>query len=74
MLYYLLAIICKEEVIILANEKISIIDDNKKPIAIILTLALPIFLENVLMSLVGAIDTAMVGSLGANATASVSIS
>lgn len=74
MLYYQLVTIYKEEVTILANGKISIIDDNKKPIAIILTLALPIFLENVLMSLVGAIDTAMVGSLGANATASVSIS
>jgi putative efflux protein, MATE family len=55
------------------DKKISIIDENKTPLSIIITLALPILLENILMSLVNAVDTAMVGSLGATATAGVSI-
>lgn len=37
-------------------------------------LAWPVFLEQILVSLVSYVDTAMVGSMGANATAAVSIS
>lgn len=52
----------------------SIVDDSRNPWMTILILAWPIFLEQVLTSLVQAVDTAMVGSLGAIATTSVSIS
>ena len=52
----------------------SIVDDNRNPWLTIIFLAWPIFLEQVLTSLVMAIDTAMVGSMGAVATTSVSIS
>ena len=52
----------------------SIVDNNRNPWLTIIFLAWPIFLEQVLTSLVMAIDTAMVGSMGAVATTSVSIS
>ncbi|MBQ6867201.1 MAG: MATE family efflux transporter, partial [Clostridia bacterium] len=50
------------------------VDESANPWKIIILLAWPIFLEQILVSLVQAVDTAMVGSLGANATASVAIS
>lgn len=53
---------------------VSVTDPNSNPIQVIVMLAWPIFLEQVLVSLVQSVDTAMVGSLGAAATASVSIS
>ena len=53
---------------------VSVTDPTSNPFSVIITLAWPIFLEQVLVSLVQSIDTAMVGSLGANATASVAIS
>ena len=53
---------------------VSVTDPNSKPIQVIVMLAWPIFLEQVLVSLVQSVDTAMVGSLGAAATASISIS
>ena len=49
-------------------------DESANPWKIIILLAWPIFLEQILVSLVQAVDTAMVGSLGANATASIAIS
>lgn len=52
----------------------NLIDDRIKPTRAILTLAWPVFIEQVLSTLVQSVDTAMVGSLGASATASVSIS
>ena len=52
----------------------SIVDESRSPWSTILILAWPIFLEQVLTSLVQAVDTAMVGSMGAIATTSVSIS
>lgn len=52
----------------------SIVDENRNPWLTILALSWPIFLEQVLTSLVQAVDTAMVGSMGAVATTSVSIS
>ena len=51
----------------------SILDENNSPLSVILMLAWPIFVEQVLVALVGAVDTAMVGSLGAAATAAVAI-
>ena len=56
------------------NKSYSIVDDSRSPWLTILLLAWPIFLEQVLTSLVQAVDTAMVGSMGAIATTSVSIS
>ena len=53
---------------------VSVTDPTSNPISVIVTLAWPIFIEQILVSLVQSIDTAMVGSLGANATASVAIS
>lgn len=53
---------------------VSAADPTRNPISVILMLAWPIFLEQVLTALVQSVDTAMVGSLGAAATASVSIS
>lgn len=53
---------------------VSVTDQSKHPLLIIVMLAWPIFVEQVLVSLVQSVDTAMVGALGANATASVSIS
>ena len=46
---------------------VSVTDPTSNPFSVIITLAWPIFLEQVLVSLVQSIDTAMVGSLGANA-------
>lgn len=58
----------------MTKEKFSLVDDQRSPWVTIILLAWPIFLEQVLNSLAQAVDTAMVGSLGAIATASVSIS
>lgn len=54
-------------------KNISLVDDQRPPWITILTLAWPILLEQFLTSLSQAVDTAMVGSLGAIATTSVSI-
>lgn len=56
------------------GQKVSVIDESRRPSLTILMLAWPVFIEQILVSLVGYVDTAMVGSLGANATAAVSIS
>ncbi len=58
----------------MSRQSYSIVDDKRSPWLTILILAWPIFVEQVLTSLVQAVDTAMVGSLGAVATTSVSIS
>ena len=58
----------------MSRNTISLIDDNRSPWQTILLLAWPIFVEQVLSSLVHTVDTAMVGSLGKIATASVAIS
>jgi len=56
------------------EKSFSIVDENQNPWKIILLLAWPILIEQILVSLVQTIDTAMVGSLGKVATASVAIS
>ncbi len=58
----------------MSKKTFSIVDESANPWKIIILLAWPIFVEQILVSLVQAVDTAMVGSLGANATASVAIS
>ena len=51
-----------------------LIDDRVKPSTTIFLLAWPVLIEQILSTLVHSVDTAMVGSLGKVATASVSIS
>lgn len=53
---------------------VNYVDGSRSPLHNILLLTWPIFLENVLTTLVGYADTAMVGTMGAYATAAVSIS
>ena len=57
-----------------AERRAILLDENRSPVRNIIWLAWPIFLENLLLTLVSYADTAMVGSLGAYATAAVSIS
>ena len=47
-----------------------LIDDRVKPSTTIFLLAWPVLVEQILSTLVHSVDTAMVGSLGAVATAS----
>ncbi len=54
--------------------KLNLTDESRSPVRIILYLTWPLFLEQILTTLVSYADTAMVGALGVNATASVSIS
>lgn len=56
------------------KQRLDITDSSLSPYRIILWLAWPLFLEQILGTLVSFVDTAMVGSLGVNATASISIS
>lgn len=56
------------------SKQLNIIDESQKPYITILLLAWPVFVEQIFSTLVSFIDTAMVGSLGAEATASISIS
>ena len=58
----------------MANKNMHLIDERIKPSTTILMLAWPVLVEQILSTLVHSIDTAMVGSLGAVATAAVSIS
>lgn len=56
------------------NKAINLVDENSNLTKNILILVWPVFLEQVLTTLISYADTAMVGSLGANATAAVTIS
>lgn len=53
---------------------LDLTDESRSPIRVILHLTWPLFVEQILSTLVSYADTAMVGALGVNATASVSIS
>ena len=56
-----------------SRNTVNIFDPNKKPIQIVFALAWPIFIENILSTLLHYVDAAMVGQLGAYATAAVSL-
>ena len=56
------------------RRNINVTDESNSVIKTIFLLAWPVFLEQIFTTLIGYADTAMVGSLGANATASVTIS
>lgn len=64
----------EKERVIMSKQNHSIVDSPHSPWMTIILLAWPILVEQVLTSLVHAVDTAMVGSLGKVATASVAIS
>ena len=53
---------------------VDILDETRKPYKTIFMLAWPVFVEQISTTLVNFVDTAMVGSLGKEATASISIS
>ena len=54
--------------------QINVLDESRKPYSTIFMLAWPVFVEQISTTLVNFVDTAMVGSLGKEATASISIS
>lgn len=58
----------------MARQKMDLTDESRSPLKAILWLAWPLFVEQILSTLVSVADTSMVGALGVNATASVSIS
>ena len=58
----------------MAKARIDYTDESRSPFKTIVLLAWPVFLEQIFTTLVSYADTAMVGSLGAWATASVTIS
>ncbi len=58
----------------MAAKSINVADESRSVFKTIVLLAWPVFLEQILTTLVSYADTAMVGSLGATATAAVSIS
>lgn len=55
------------------SRTLDLTNENQSPIKIIIALAWPLFLEQILSTLVSFADTAMVGALGVTATAAVSI-
>ena len=58
----------------MAKTQLDLTDERYSPIKVITWLAWPLFIEQILATLVSFVDTAMVGRLGAAASASISIS
>ncbi len=58
----------------MARQKLDLTDERQSPYKVILLLAWPLFIEQILSTLVTLADQAMVGSLGVQATAAISIS
>lgn len=58
----------------MARQKLDLTDERQSPYKVILLLAWPLFIEQILSTLVSLADQAMVGSLGVQATAAISIS
>lgn len=56
------------------KKQLNVLDESRSPFMTILLLAWPVFVDQIFTTLVSFADTAMVGSLGAEATASISIS
>lgn len=53
---------------------VDVLDESRKPYQTIFMLAWPVFVEQISTTLVNFVDTAMVGSMGKEATAAISIS
>lgn len=58
----------------MARKSFDLTDEHISPVKVILLLSWPLFLEQILTTLVNYADTAMVGALGPAATAAVSVS
>ena len=58
----------------MAKQRLDLTDERQSPFRVIIWLAWPLFLEQILSTMVSFVDNAMVGSLGASASASISIS
>ena len=58
----------------MAKTQLDLTDERQSPFKVILLLAWPLFLEQILATMVSFVDNAMVSSLGASASASISIS
>lgn len=58
----------------MAKKQLDLTDERLSPVKVITWLAWPLFIEQILSTLVSFVDTAMVGQLGAAASASISIS
>lgn len=58
----------------MAKTRLDLTDERHSPIKVITWLAWPLFIEQILSTLVSFVDTAMVGRLGAAASASITIS
>jgi len=58
----------------MAKTRLDLTDERQSPYKVILLLAWPLFVEQILATMVSFVDNAMVGSLGASASASISIS
>lgn len=56
------------------KQQLNVTDESRSPFMTIVLLAWPVFVEQIFSTLVSFADTAMVGSMGAEATASISIS
>lgn len=56
------------------HKRVDLMDESRNPFLTILLLAWPVFVEQIFTTLVSYADTAMVGSLGAEATAAITIS
>ena len=55
------------------TKNLNLLDDSIKPGRMILLLAWPVFIEQLMQIMVSYVDTAMVASIGINATAAVSV-
>ena len=48
----------------MSTQKVSVVDESRKPSLTIVMLAWPVFIEQILVSMVSYVDTAMVGYMG----------
>lgn len=55
------------------KKRLNILDENQSAVKVIFLLAWPAILEQILLTAVNYVDTAMVGAIGTNATASVGL-
>ena len=56
-----------------AEKSINVLSLGKNPVQTVLLLSWPAIIEQIMLTMVNYVDTAMVGSLGAHATAAVGI-
>ena len=57
----------------MANRTVDLLDQSRSPSRTIVLLAMPAIIEQLLQTMVNYVDTAMVGSMGKEATAAVAV-